>query len=97
MGLLFQKVHSRVGAGGVLTNYPRAKKKAPNSTLSKNVAAKWAPGGPWGDLGGPFGVPWGPLGCPGGNKKKSCPAVFRQTLGKGAYGSFSRTVDLPSD
>ena len=58
-GLLLQKVHSRAGAGGVFTNCPRAKEKAQNRIYSKGVAAKWAPGGAWGDLGGPLRGPCG--------------------------------------
>ena len=61
-GVLLQKVHSRAGAGGVFTKCPRAKKKAQDSILLRNVAAKWAPWGAWGDLGGALGGPWGALG-----------------------------------
>ena len=61
-GVLLQKVHSRAGAGGVFTKYPRAKKKAQDSILLRNVAAKWAPWGASGDLGGPWGGLGGPWG-----------------------------------
>ena len=63
-GLLFQKEHSRAGAGGVFTHPPRAKKKAQGSIYRKGVAAKWPPGMPGGTLGGALGVLWGALGVP---------------------------------
>ena len=84
-GVLLQKGHSRLGAGGVFTNCPRAKKKAQDSILSRNVGANWAPGGPWGDLGGPLGGPWGALGRPRGAVGDP-----RETLGD----HFSQTVGL---
>ena len=62
--LLSQKYDSRAGAACVFTHVPRAGKKTQDSILSKNVAAKWAPGNPRGGLGGPLGHPWGALGGP---------------------------------
>jgi hypothetical protein len=93
-GLRFLKEHSRAGVGCVFTHFPRAKKKAQDSILSKNVAAKWAPGNPRGGLGGPLGHPWGALGGPRGavgDPKGSLGDPLLQT------GALTKSLVLPHE
>ncbi len=54
-GVLYQKVHSRLGASAIFENSKKGKMKPPNRIYPKYVAAKGHPGGPQGTLGDPQG------------------------------------------
>ena len=53
--VLYQKVHSRLGASAIFVNSKKREMKAQNRIYPKCVAAKGHPGGPQGTLGDPQG------------------------------------------